>query len=508
VSYPERNAIVDISASFDAATGKLTWTFTTLDPITLDQPADSVTAGFLPPDDVNGIGEGFVNYSIQPRANAATGTRYDAKATIVFDTEAPIDTVLIFNTADSASPSGIVAILPATTFPSFTVTWSGADDGNGAGIATYDVFVSDNGAPFTALLQETTATSTPFTGVVGHTYAFYAVATDNVGHTQVTPINAQATTQVVPPDTTAPTSIVSALPVFSRPSFTITWSGQDNQGGSGIATFTIFVSDNGGAFTAWKTATSAASAVYQGSSGHTYSFYSVATDQAGNVQTTPAAAQATTQTLLSTPNKLYIDAVYLDLLGRPSDVTGLNYWSGQLDQGEARATLINLIDHSAEYFDTIIQPAYQQFLGRSPDPAGLAFWVERMINGLTDESLEAGFIGSPEYYNHVGGADKSWVDAMYMNLLGRLPDQQGESFWVDQLALGVSRSFVAYGFAASAEREGQHVMGNYLKYLGRAAGQSEIDYWIDQFVHHGKTNEDVVTGFVSSEEYYQRKTKG
>ena len=37
------------------------------------------------------------------------------------------------------------------------------------------------------------------------------------------------------------------------------------------------------------------SALFTGQPGHTYGFYSVATDNAGNVQPTPTSAQATTQ---------------------------------------------------------------------------------------------------------------------------------------------------------------------------------------------------------------------
>ncbi|MFO0936380.1 MAG: hypothetical protein U0798_07710 [Gemmataceae bacterium] len=50
-------------------------------------------------------GAGFVSYSVLPKANTATSTRFDAKATIVFDLEAPLDTAPIFNTADSGSPT-------------------------------------------------------------------------------------------------------------------------------------------------------------------------------------------------------------------------------------------------------------------------------------------------------------------------------------------------------------------------------------------------------------------
>src|SRR5262249_10068620 len=54
-------------------------------------------------------------------------------------------------------------------------------------------------------------------------------------------------------------------------------------------------------FTPWLTATTTTSATYAGTSGHSYAFFSVATDIAGNRQPTPAAAQATTVALSGTP---------------------------------------------------------------------------------------------------------------------------------------------------------------------------------------------------------------
>jgi hypothetical protein len=82
-------------------------------------------------------------------------------------------------------------------------------------------------------------------------------------------------------DSTPPVSHVSALPATSTcPDFRVSWSGSDV--GSGLHGFTIFVSDGGGAFTPWVSNTSAAAATYMGVVGHTYSFYSIATDLAGN----------------------------------------------------------------------------------------------------------------------------------------------------------------------------------------------------------------------------------
>ncbi len=182
--------------------------------------------------------------------------------------------------------------LPGFSPGTFTVSWSGQDNVGGSGLASYSIYVSDNGGSFTPLISNTTTTSISFTGTDGHTYGFYSVATDNVGNVQPTPGSAQATTKV---DTTPPTSSVTALPGFSPGTFTVYWSGQDNVGGSGLASYTIYVSDNGGSFTPLISNTTTTSISFTGSDGHTYGFYSIATDNVGNVQPTPGSAQATTK---------------------------------------------------------------------------------------------------------------------------------------------------------------------------------------------------------------------
>ncbi len=86
------------------------------------------------------------------------------------------------NTIDAGPPISSVAALPATeTSTSFTVTWAGADDVGGSGIAAFDVFVSDNGGPFLPFVTGTRDTSASFSGEFGHTYGFYSIAVDNVG---------------------------------------------------------------------------------------------------------------------------------------------------------------------------------------------------------------------------------------------------------------------------------------------------------------------------------------
>lgn len=90
-------------------------------------------------------------------------------------------------------------------------------------------------------------------------------------------------------DITPPVSKVAGLPsTESTVSFPVAWSGTDV--GSGIQSYTIYVSDSGAAYTAWLINTPSTSAKFIGTIDHTYSFYSVATDFAGNTEaakTTP-----------------------------------------------------------------------------------------------------------------------------------------------------------------------------------------------------------------------------
>jgi hypothetical protein len=74
--------------------------------------------------------------------------------------------------------------------------------------------------------------------------------------------------------------------------------------GSGIASYSVFFADNGGAFMPLLTDTTQTTTSFAGQVGHTYRFYSVATDNVGYVQAIPTAPQATTTVSLPQPPAL------------------------------------------------------------------------------------------------------------------------------------------------------------------------------------------------------------
>ena len=137
-----------------------------------------------------------------PKPNLPTGTEIRNLATIDFEVGIPpdpIDTPEVFNTIDSGIPASNVLPLSAIqTMLSFNVTWSGSDNVGGAGIKNYDIYVSDNGGPYT-LWTTAAETSATFTGVHSHQYSFYSWARDNVGNIEDAPEIPDTMTTVVLP---------------------------------------------------------------------------------------------------------------------------------------------------------------------------------------------------------------------------------------------------------------------------------------------------------------------
>ncbi len=101
-------------------------------------------------------------------------------------------------------------------------------------------------------------------------------------------------------DRDAPSSSVNPLPTTTTDTtFTVSWAGTDL--GSGILHYDVFVAVDDGAFTQWLDNTTTTSADFQGEIGHTYAFFSVASDAVGWTQPTPGEAQALTEIVPDVP---------------------------------------------------------------------------------------------------------------------------------------------------------------------------------------------------------------
>ena len=115
---------------------------------------------------------------------------------------------------------------------------------------------------------------------------------------QNSPISTNVWTNTV--DSLLPVSHVAALPpTETSATFPVSWAGTDAT--SGIANYSTWVSDNSGPFTTWLANTTDTSDPYPGVAGHTYGFYSIAQDNAGNIEAAKTQAEATTTVRVGGP---------------------------------------------------------------------------------------------------------------------------------------------------------------------------------------------------------------
>lgn len=234
--------------------------------------------------------------------------------------------------------------------------------------------------------------------------------------------------------------------------------------------------------------------------------------------TPPMAAGPTTPTVAET--NAYIDAVYLDLFGRHPDPTGLATWGTALLSGTPRRAVADAITNSDEFRTGLITDAYDMYLGRDPEPAGLANWLQRMREGLTIQQMEAGILGSDEYFAGAGMSDGTFIQHLYVDVLGRNCSQDEQFFWQSRLwgmwvakdlaslpplrtppPRKMSRAEIALAFLLSTELLTSQLDADYQYLLGRTIDPSGSATWVGA-IQNGVRYEQVIGSIVASDEYY------
>jgi SpoIID/LytB domain protein len=202
------------------------------------------------------------------------------------------------------------------------------------------------------------------------------------------------------------------------------------------------------------------------------------------------------------PNARYVAALYLDLLGRPVDPTGLEHWTRQLDSGRmSTAAVASALVRSTESVGRIVDRTYEQQLSRPPDPAGRQYWVSRIVSGTRIADVTIGFAASPEAFQRAGGTIAGWVDACYLRLLGRPADPAGRATWITYTQQR-GTTFTATNLHQSYESRLRRVDGLYRDLLGRSVDPSGRQTWAQFLLSHDDI--ELAASLASSLEYYQR----
>jgi hypothetical protein len=224
---------------------------------------------------------------------------------------------------------------------------------------------------------------------------------------------------------------------------------------------------------------------------------------------TNAAAASAAQTLpVGTQVEQYLNAIYLEALGRPIDVSaimtinvgGLGNWLGQYVEHHAiRRPVVTKIVHSKETRQFAVQATYLNVAGKAPTPP-------QQRNAFVDSNgtslnLNSRVFGGPAYYAKVGASIEAYLTALGNDILGGpLPAAQQAAFTAE-LQHGTPRSTVVRQLLESPEGKRAQVNGLYQRILGRAADPAGLKTGVG-ILNQGKSQDRILINLFSSPEFF------
>lgn len=116
---------------------------------------------------------------------------------------------------------------------------------------------------------------------------------------------------------------------------------------------------------------------------------------------------------------------------------------------EDRSLALDIDDGAGDMFRL-----YQAAFDRQADTEGLGYWIHRHDEGAALLDIALGFLQSSEFTNRHGEAsnDTTFIDALYLNVLGRPGESAGVDYWLETLESGATqRHNVLVNFSESAE---------------------------------------------------------
>jgi hypothetical protein len=198
--------------------------------------------------------------------------------------------------------------------------------------------------------------------------------------------------------------------------------------------------------------------------------------------------------------RTFLEQAYIDLLHRGLDPAGAADFGALLSQGTAPTDIVLDIEASAEFKTNLIQDLFGKVLRRAPDPDGLNAQLQLLAQSDALQ-VEAGLFGSPEYFNGRGaGANDSFLDAAYHDILDRGLDSAGQQAWSQQLAQGSTLSQVALEIQRSPEGAFDELTTLFQEFLGRPVDPAGVSAF-QAGLTDGMTQEAAIAFIVGSAEY-------
>jgi len=100
-------------------------------------------------------------------------------------------------------------------------------------------------------------------------------------------------------------------------------------------------------------------------------------------RTTLTVEKLETRILMTAAPELFVGGVYKQLLDRPADQAGLQFWTGWLENGASQLQIVRDIEQSTEARQVGVRQLYTDLLGRVADAGGLQFYAAQLEAGAS-----------------------------------------------------------------------------------------------------------------------------
>jgi hypothetical protein len=209
------------------------------------------------------------------------------------------------------------------------------------------------------------------------------------------------------------------------------------------------------------------------------------------------------------PQQRFVQALYLDALGRIGGLSELDGWALAFNSGSAEQAQFQIalgVEHSPEARTRLARSWYQSYLHRAAGPGEEQYWVSQLLKGSAEEVVLSEFLSSQEFYDKaqtqfVGTSDQQFVIALYRQLL--LRDDPSPNLllevnpWVSQIGI-IGRQGIVRGILGTEAFRSNQFAGYYLALLHRPADTAGLAMWISTT----RDLESVRIGFESSSEFF------
>lgn len=206
-----------------------------------------------------------------------------------------------------------------------------------------------------------------------------------------------------------------------------------------------------------------------------------------------------------TPIQRFLATSFLELLGRPIDDSGLQFFT-TFAAANGRQATVRAIETSVEYRTLVVRNLFRQLLNRDPDAGGLNFFVAALGNGATVEQVTSVIVTSPEYFQKRGNnSNETFLRSVYQDLLQRDADPNGLSFFLQVLAQpGANRSSVVDQFFTSQEYLEKVVQREFRRFLDRDADANGLAFFVAALRANAR-REDIIASVLGSDEFFNNQ---